>query len=180
MNNGLIPFRYAKALYKYSLEKGNAEKVYNEMKTIVSSFEHNSELQKTLSNPYLSKDDKKELLLSAAGNEREDDYVGFVKLILESKREEYALQMALAYIDIYRKANNIAKVQIITAAELGKEEMDRLAELVQRSCKDTTLEFTYKVDPKIIGGFVVDVDSVRMDASISNEIEQLRLNLISK
>ena len=180
MNNGLIPFRYAKALYKYSFEKGNTEKVYNEMKTIVSSFEHNSELQKTLSNPYLSKEDKKELLLSAAGNEREDDYVGFVKLILDSKREEYALQMALAYIDIYRKANNIAKVQIITAAELGKEEMDRLGELVQRSCKGTTLEFTYKVDPKIIGGFVVDVDSVRMDASISNEIEQLRLNLISK
>lgn len=180
MNNGLIPHRYAKALFKYALEKENTKKVYDEMKAVVASFEHNSELQKTLSNPYVTKEDKKELLLAAAGTEREEDYVGFVKLVLDSKREEYAHQMALAYIDIYRKANNIAKVLITTAAELGKDEMNRLCEFVQRSCKDATLEFTFKVNPQIIGGFVIDVDSVRLDASISNEIEQLRLNLISK
>ncbi|MDE6865782.1 MAG: F0F1 ATP synthase subunit delta, partial [Muribaculaceae bacterium] len=51
-------------------------------------------------------------------------------------------------------------------------------DVVEKSFKDTTFEYSEAVDPEIIGGFIIDVDSVRMDASISNELEQLRHNLI--
>lgn len=58
-------------------------------------------------------------------------------------------------------------------------ELDKLKALVQKSFAGRTLEYTYDVTPDIIGGFVIDVDSVRMDASISNELEQLRLTLLN-
>ena len=51
-------------------------------------------------------------------------------------------------------------------------------ELKKKLGKD--IEFEYKIDNSIIGGFIINVDSIRMDASISNEIEQLRLNLLSR
>lgn len=179
MNGGLIPHRYAKALYKFALSKGDEKLVYEEMKSVVSAFESNPDLSKVLANPFIGNDDKGRLLLSAAGAGVEDDYRGFVRLILANKREMYAYEMALAYRDIYRKANNISMVKITTAVALAEPELMKLRDLVQKAFAGRTLEYAYAVDPEIIGGFVIDVDSVRLDASISNEIEQLRLTLLS-
>ncbi len=179
MNDGLIPHRYAKALYKLALDNNNADKVYEEMKDVVAAFESNPELCKVLSNPFVSSEDKSKLLLAAAGNRLEDDYRGFVKLILEKKREYLAYEMALAYRQIYRKANDISTVRIVTAVTLDDKTMEKLRGIVVNSFPSRKLEFTSQVDPSIIGGFVIDVDSVRMDASVSNELEKLRLTLLN-
>lgn len=178
MDNGLIPHRYARALYKFAMEHGTSGAVYEEMKQVISSFQANPRLQKVLANPFVGDTEKYDLLKAAAGDKAENDYLGFVKLILEKRREEYALQMALAYRDIYRKANKISQVKITTAVSLPEAEMNKLRTLVSNSFKDTKLEFSELVNPDIIGGFIIDVDDSRMDASLSNEIEQLRLNLL--
>lgn len=179
MDNGLIPHRYAKALYKFALEHGNSKQVYEEMKAVNQAFISNPGLQKVLANPFVSREDKAALLKSAAGDKVENDYLGFVKLILDMHREEFAWRMALAYRDIYRKVNNISQVKITTAIKFNDDEMQKLYELVKKSFPDSTLEISDAVDPDIIGGFIIDVDDSRMDASISNEIEQLRLKLLS-
>ena len=179
MDNGLIPHRYARALYKFAMEHGTAGVVYEEMKEVISSFQQNPRLSKVLANPFVGNSEKFDLLKAAAGNKVEKDFEGFIKLILDNRREEYALQMALAYRDIYRKANKISQVKIITAVRLPDAEMDKLQNLVRNSFKDTKLEFSEQINPDIIGGFIIDVDDSRMDASISNELEQLRLNLLS-
>ena len=178
MNEGLIPQRYAKALYKLAVERGNSEKVYLEMKTVADSFAGNPGLQKVLSNPYVKKEDKAKLLLAAAGDLVEDDYRSFVELILDRKRADYAHLMALAYCDLYRKEHKIARVKIITATKLDDAMMAKIREVVEKAYPETTLEFSYSVDPELIGGFVIDVDDQRLDASIRNEIEQLRLKLL--
>lgn len=90
MVSGLIPHRYAKALYKFAMESNKASEVYEEMKRVVESFQSNPELEKVLSNPYVDSTDKEKVLLSAAGKEPGDDYRRFVKLILDHKREEFA------------------------------------------------------------------------------------------
>lgn len=180
MDNGLIPRRYAKALYKFALEHATTATVYDEMKLVASAFEKSPELQKTLANPYVSASDKASLLKAAAGGTAENDYLGFVKLLLDMKREEFAYLIALAYIDLYRQENKISQVKITTAAPLPEMEMQKLRNMVQKAFPDRTLEYSEAVRPDLIGGFVIDVDDARMDASISNEIEQLRLTLITK
>lgn len=179
MDNGLIPQRYAKALYKFAREHNTDSTVYEEMKEVISSFQNNPRLSKILANPFVEKKEKYDLLKAAAGDKVENDYLGFIKLILDNKREEYALQMALAYRDLYRKANKISQVKITTAVQLPEAEMEKLRNMVSNSFQDTKLEFFEQINPEIIGGFIIDVDASRMDASISNEIEQLRLNLLS-
>lgn len=179
MIDGLIPRRYAKALYKVALQHGKTKELYEEMKHVIESFRDNPDLQRVLSNPFVKEEDKKRLLIAAAGDGVENDYRRFVWLILAHHREEFAYLMALAYRDIYRKENKISQVKITTAVDLGETEIDKLRDLVQKSFPDTTMEFSYAIDPSIIGGFVIDVDSSRLDASISNEFIQLRQNLIT-
>ena len=178
MDNGLIPKRYAKALYKFALEKGETKQIYELSKRVITSFKENSELQKVLSNPFVSEEDKEKLLMAAAG-EKNDIFKQFIILILSQKRVEYAYAMMLAYRDIYRKENHISQAKITTAVKLDENRMAKLRKLVTDAFKDSELEFSEAVDPSLIGGFVIDVDSVRMDASLSNELEQLRQTLLS-
>lgn len=179
MDNGLIPHRYAKALYKLALEHGNTAAVYDEMKNVLAAFENDSRLSKVLSNPFIGREEKFNLLKAAAGDKVENDYLGFIKLILDMRRENFAREMAFAYRDIYRKENHISQVKITTAVALPETEMQKLRALVSDAFKNTSLEFSEQIDPEIIGGFIIDVDDARMDASINNEIEQLRLNLLT-
>ncbi len=178
MDNGLIPYRYAKALYKYALEQGKTSELYDVAKAAIASFEKNPGLSKVMSNPFVSNADKEKLLLAAAGSGADAAYDRFIKLVIEHRREEFAYSMMLAYRDIYRKENHISQARIVTATNLDKALSDKLKALVTKSFQGTTLEFTESVNPDLIGGFVIDVDSVRMDASVSNELEQLRQTLL--
>lgn len=179
MISGLIPHRYARALYKFAGEYNSRGAVYDVMKCVIDSFAANPQLEKVLSNPFVDRADKKKLLLSAAGKTPGEDYTRFVSLILDHNREEFAYLMALAYRDIFRKENNISQVRITTATLLPESEIGKLRNVVERSYRNRKFEYEYAVDSDIIGGFVIDVDSTRMDASISSELEQLRQNLSS-
>lgn len=178
MNDGLIPQRYAKALYKLAEQHNDTSEVYEEMKTLANSFADNPGLQKILSNPFVKRDDKAKLLITAAGENVEADYRSFVELIIKRERTAFAHMIALAYCDLYRKANEIARVRIVTASRLDDDQMQKLRDVVTKAFPSHKLEFSYDVNPDLIGGFVIDVDGQRLDASISNEIEQLRLNLL--
>ena len=176
MDNGLIPKRYAKALYKFAQEKGETKRVYELSKQVLDAFQANPDLQKVLANPFVPDEDKEKLLLTAGGND--PLFHQFVLLIISQKRVEFARAMMLAYRDIYRHENHISQAKITTAVKLDERRMEKLRNLVQGAFKDTELEFTEAIDPALIGGFVIDVDSVRMDASLSNELEQLRQTLL--
>lgn len=178
MDNGLIPHRYAKALWKFAQEHGETDAVYATAKQVIASFKANPGLMKALSNPFVKAEEKESLLLSAAGAVSCEAYRRFVKLILEHRREDFALAMMYAYRDIYRSENHIVQAHITTAAVLDKTQMDKLKNIVKNGFKGSDIEFSESVDSSIIGGFVIDVDSVRMDASLSNELEQLRQTLL--
>lgn len=178
MSDGLIPQRYAKALYKYALQNNKTKEVYEEMKVVITGFQQNPSLQSVLANPFVSKADKERLLLAAAGNLKEADYEAFVKLVINHNREEYMWTIALDYREIYRDANKISQVEIITATKLDDEQMSNIKKLVERSFPGRTLEFSSSIDPDLIGGFVIVVDNVKMDASVNNELQQLRHKLI--
>ena len=179
MNDSLIPYRYAKALYKLTVEKGNSKEMYEEMKRLSESFRRNPGLDKVLSNPFVSRSDKESILLKAAGDDADPDYSAFIRLVLDHHRDEYFCLMALAFQRIYREEHKISSVDIRTASNLDNDQIEKIKSIVRNSFPERSFEFTTSVDPDIIGGFVVDVDSVRMDASVSNEIEQLRQKLLS-
>ncbi len=180
MNEGLIPRRYAKALYKFALEKGDDKKVYRLMTTLAQTFAQTPSLQNAVANPFVSNEDKASLLTTAAGAENGDEiFTAFLKLLEENRRIDMAQNIALDYAALYRKENNIHQVTVTSAAPLDAAEEERLRKLIMAHLNGGTMEYASSVNPELIGGFTVNIDNERLDASIANELKQLRLNLIS-
>ncbi len=181
MNQGLIPNRYAKALFKFASGRGRADRVYGLMTALAESFAEQPQLQVAIANPYISPDDKTRLLVTAAGADGKNDtcFNDFLRLLHENRRVEFVRAIALAYLGIYREAHNIFLVKLMTASSLPADDVKRIRDLVERHLKGASMEFSQVVDPGLIGGFVIDINSERLDASVSNELKQLRLKLLS-
>ena len=180
MDQGHIPRRYAKALHVYALENGTDKRVYELLKQLSMSMEQQPQLCHVMANPYVPAQDKARLLATASGAGNDDAvFADFVSLLIKNRRIEFVRQIALAYLDIYRKANNIYLVDITTAVSLDKEEEDKLHAVVQRQLGSASAEYSYHTDPGLIGGFVIKINSERLDASVSNELKQLRFKLLS-
>lgn len=180
MNDGLIPRRYAKALLKFAQEKGQDSALYALMKTLSTSFAEQPDLCRVINNPFVPAESKLQLLTTASGATSADTcFDDFLKLLVKNNRIGMTREIALAYLSIYRKANNIFKVDITTASQFPDQEMKRLKEVINRQVGGATVEYHETVDPDLIGGFTVNIDSERLDASVKNELKQLRLKLLS-
>lgn len=180
MDQGLIPRRYAKAIYVFASEKGKAKDVYEMMRILTRTFDENPGLQSALANPAISFSDKLALVQTAAGVQSADASVldDVMKLLEQNRRIDLTRSIALAYLDIYREANHISVVKVTSAAPMPEATMNRLRQLVKRHVGDGEIEFSSAVDPALIGGFTVAVGNERLDASIANELKQMRLSLL--
>lgn len=179
MQEGLIPRRYAKALYKFAVECDATRAVYDKMLLLERSFEQQPALQEVMLNPYIKNNDKLKLLATAAGVDSSDPVMtDFFKLLDKNKRFEMARAIAIAYRQLYRRECNIYQVHVTSASPLSDAEETRLKDIIKRHLDGGSMEYSSDVDPDIIGGFIVKIDNELLDASISNELKQLRIKLI--
>ena len=179
MNDGLIPRRYAKALYKLALENGDSKEIYEQLKLLSRRFTALDEVKRVLLNPYIPEEDKGRVMLQVVGAEPGSSLDKFIMLVIRNNRAEFLRKIALSYVNLYREEHDIAKVEITTATELPEEKINDIVAIVKKQMGDTKLEIEKVIDADLIGGFTVKVGDILLDASVKNELNKLRLKLLS-
>lgn len=179
MNTGLISVRYATALFDFAKETKSVEKVYGEAKMLTLMFMKMGELRLVLDNPVLSVSEKRKLILNAAGGSTSLVFEQFTDLLLKNGREGQIQNIMLRFIDLYRKEKNIRYGKLTTAFEVDKDTEERLISLVTDKVGGT-LELEKVVDPDILGGFMLEVEDVRWDASISGQLMRIKNEYIER
>lgn len=179
MNAGLISKRYAKALFDFAEENNATKEVYQMMERLIESFSLYSDLSLVLDNPTLSKAQKKELVLIAANKSESVVFEKIVDLILQNNREGFLQRIALSFCDLYRKEKGIFYGRLTTAVSVDEKTTTLIQQLLSKE-KVSKIELDTKVDEEILGGFILDIDGVRLDASARNQFAQLRKNLKHK
>lgn len=177
MDEGLIARRYAKAMLRYAEELGAAGLVYEKMKLFETNYIAHPDLQRALLNPLLSPKDKEMLLSTAIGIEPEEIYIKGIRLLIKNHREMYVRSICLMFQKLYRAANGIIRVKITTAIDLSEEALEKIKAFVKRHTTKK-IEFVFRVDTSIIGGFLLEVGSRQLDASLLKELKDIRLQLM--
>lgn len=177
MDIGVISVRYARALLKCSSEAGLEERVYQDMQVLSRNYIDVPELRTTIDNPMLAKDSKRKLLLTAAGKEPTQLTKNFIDLVLKQDRESVIQFMANAYITLYRKQKNVIRGKLITASAVTPAMEQKMRKMVE-SNTNGTVEFETEVNPSIIGGFILEYDTYRMDASVKSKLNSILKQLV--
>ncbi|MCI6503759.1 MAG: F0F1 ATP synthase subunit delta [Prevotella sp.] len=177
MDIGVISVRYARALLKCSMEDGLEDKVYQDMQTLAKSYIEVPELKLTIDNPMIAKDSKKALLMAAVGDERTKLTTNFISLVLKEDRESVMQFMANSYITLYRKQKNVIRGKLTTATEVTSEMEQKMRQMVE-SNTNGTVEFETEVNPDIVGGFILEYDTYRMDTSVRTRLNSILKQLV--
>ena len=172
MDIGVISVRYARALLKSATDAKIEEAVYTEMQTLAKSYAEVPLLRQTIDNPMLSKDKKEALLLTAVGQKPSDLTKAFVQLVLKEDRESVMQFIANSYVTLYRQQKNVIRGRLITAAQVSSATEQKMRRMVE-SKTSGTVEFETEVNPDIIGGFILEYDTYRMDASVKSKLNSI-------
>ena len=172
MDIGVISVRYARALLKSATEQKLDAAVYHDMQTLAESYVRVPQLRSTIDNPMLAKETKQKLLLTACGQKPSPLTERFIGLVLKEDRESILQFMANSYITLYRQQKNVIRGRLITATAVSATTEQKMRQMVE-SRTNGTVEFATEVNPDIIGGFILEYDTYRMDASVKAQLNSI-------
>jgi len=179
MNEGMISKRYAKALLQYATDEKAEDTVFSEMKKLASAFAGEPRLRMAMDNPILTVKDKLELIKAAIGGKISDVLNRFVELVLKNRREVFLRNIALSYVDLYRESKDMNMGRLVTATPVDDTVKEKMKSLLQK-VKPGTLDFETEVDPDIEGGFVLYIDTYRLDASVKTQLKRIKQQFIAE
>lgn len=172
MEIGVISVRYARALLKGATDAHLEDTVYRDMQALAASYANVEQLRQTMDNPMLSKESKLSLLLVASGEAPSSLTKSFLGIVLDNGREDIIQFMANSYITLYRKQKNIIRGKLTTAVAVLPATEQKMRSMVE-SKTNGTVEFETEVNPDIIGGFILEYDTYRMDASVKSKLNSI-------
>jgi F-type H+-transporting ATPase subunit delta len=169
-----IASRYAKSLIDLAVEQDKLERVLEDIKSFQKAT-GNREFYLLLKSPIINATKKQQIFNALFEGKFDEMTSAFIKIILTKGRETYLPEIADEFVNQYKVIKQISTVKLTTAAPLGAETVSRIKQkLVASSETDAHVELITKVNPDIIGGFVIEFDDKLYDSSVTHKMELLR------
>ena len=177
MNISFIPIRYATALYNYAFERGSDKEIYRQVLVLSEVLTNNKSIKSVLANPVTDKKVKQEMLFALLEQKIHSDLEKFILFLFDKKREIFINEIFHRYIELYREKNNIHFGKLITASVLNKETEEKIVSVMSKKINGR-LEIESRTDEKLTGGFILEVDNVRCDASVKGKLQRMKKELV--
>lgn len=172
--------RYAKAIFALSVEQQIETTIGDDMMLIADTIEHNKGLSKALQSPIIPFHKKKNILQAIFADKVNALSIRFMTLVAKKDREAFLVYFAKAYADIYKAHIGVKEAWVTTAKPLEKNLQQHLTAYLKKVSGAQQLKLHNSVNEKLIGGFVLKMDSAQYDTSIKNMLLRLRQELISR
>ena len=153
MDAGLIASRYANALLLYATEQKAEKRIFDDAEALRKALQ--------------SKEDVPGCIERLC-----EPMQRFLALVVRNKRVDYLLAILHDYRVLYRKAKGITRARLTTATE-NPGLVGKLTELMKAQ-GFSQVDFQTEVNPDLIGGFIVQVEDRRLDASIATQLQTIR------
>ena len=80
--------------------------------------------------------------------------------------------MANSFVTLYRQEKNMVSGRLITAVPVSEDIRTKMQQMVEKRTQ-ANVEFQTEVNPDIIGGFILEYDTYRMDVSVQSQLRTI-------
>jgi F-type H+-transporting ATPase subunit delta len=167
-----VASRYAKALLDLAVEQNKLEEVKEDMLLIARTSRENKGLVHMLKSPVIKTDKKIAILNTIFAGKIGTMTRHFIEIIARKKRENILSDIAHSFAELHREYHGILLAEITTAVPLDAEGRAKATRFIEKLSKK--VELKEKVDPDLIGGFIIRVGDRQYDASIESRINDLK------
>jgi len=172
--SGRIAKRYAKAVVELAQEKNELDRVKADMEAFIEISKSNRDFELMLNSPVVPQDKKAAVLEAIFKGKVSEVSDNLFELLANKKREAYLTLIAEEFLVQYNIINNIQVATLFTAVEVSDSVKNAAKELVAKATgKTVVLEQEIKED--LIGGYVLRVEDVQLDASVKSQLNKLSI-----
>jgi len=163
---------YADSLFEVAKEQGKLDRIRDQLAELADAVAESRDLQVFFFSPYFSSDEKREGIARAV-SDAEPELVNFLELLIEKHRMPAIARIRKRFEELWAKENRLLEVRLTSAVELDPEIVKRVGAEIERQT-DQKVDLAAEVDEGIIGGLVLRVGNMVMDASVRSKLERLR------
>ena len=163
---------YADALFGVARERGKVDVIREQLGQFADALAASRDLELFFFSPYFSSKEKLEgLELAVSGADSELD--NFLEMLIEKHRMPAIFRIRQRFDELWKEENELIEVTVTSAIELDPAVVEEVGAAVERQT-GKSVELTSRVDDSIVGGLVLQVGNMVLDASIRNSLEKLR------
>lgn len=163
---------YARALFEVASERGVLDTVREQLAQFVDALSADRQLEMFFVSPYFSTAEKKDGLGRMVEGASET-FMSFLETVVERQRMPEIFHIRARYEKLWDAEMNLLPVEVTSAVTLDDATVRSIGERIGAGTGNT-IQLRTVVDPDVLGGIVLRVGNVILDASIRNKLNQLR------
>jgi F-type H+-transporting ATPase subunit delta len=179
MLNPRLAVRYAKSILGLAIERGELEKVYNDMLYIQSLSKSNPDFVAILKSPVINPDKKLAIIEAVTKGKISELTFSFIRLLIKKGRELNLPEIANAFIEQYKQYQQIYSVKLTTASPVSDQVKQEIMDQVRSQSHMKNIELTTDVDEDLIGGFVLQIGDTLVDASVAYDLNTIKKQFLN-
>jgi len=168
---------YAEAFLQVAESRNEVEEIVSQSKEILEIWSQSADFRDSMSSPVIEIEIKKSILEKIFTKEVTPSFMNLLKLLADRQRIGILNSVLERLLELYREQRNIALATVTSAIGLNDDQQAEIMKTVQAVAGTDNLELDLKIDPDLIGGFVINVGSKVIDASLSGQVRRLGLAL---
>ena len=163
---------YAEALFEVGRDKGKLDSLQQQLGEFTDAVDRDRDLQVFFFSPYLSSTEKQEGIARAISG-AEPELINFLELLVDKHRMTEIFRIRRELDELWKHENRRLDVTVTSAVELDSAVVEKIGQEVERQTGEQ-VDLASKVDADILGGIVLQVGNMVLDASIRSRLEKLR------
>jgi ATP synthase F1 delta subunit len=167
---------YARALFEAANEADALDRVHDELGQFADALDEDRNLQMFLFSPYFSSEEKKDGI-GRIVTDADERTVNFLELLAERHRMPVIFRVRRDFDALWAEENKLLPVSVTSAVELDDALVSDIGKRIEEQA-GRRVELSSSVDPDLLGGLVVRVGNMVLDASLRNRLERLRKQVI--
>ena len=167
-----VSYRFAKALLEFAIEQNQVDAVYQDIVLTNKVCKESRELRVMLVSPVIKVDKKEKTFNKIFGSHLSKTTSKFFEIIFRRSREELILDVTESFISQYKEFKHIHIVTVESAQPLSDENRKEVMDFLKTRTKEE-IELVEKINEDLIGGLVIKMQDLQIDASVKNSLNKL-------
>jgi len=163
---------YAEALFDSAKEQDKLDAIREQLGQFADVVAEDRDLQAFLFSPYFSANEKVEGLHTAVSG-ADEAFVNFLELLAEKHRMPAIFRIRDKFEELYAEETKRLEVNVTSAIPLDDKVVKQVGDEIEKQT-GREVELSSTVDENVLGGLVLRVGNVVLDASLQNKLEKMR------
>jgi F-type H+-transporting ATPase subunit delta len=174
MVNPRLAARYAKSLIDLAIERNELDTIYKDMLFMQSVCRGSRDFVNLLKSPVIPSEKKDKILTAITAGRLSAVVSTFNKLLIQKNREAFLPEIVTAFIQQYKDYMGICLATLTTATPASEELKKTIIDKIKTSTAIKHIELNTVVKEGIIGGFILEVGDLLVDASIAFDLSKIK------